>query len=110
VVFDTGLRLSPDGCAGRLGAFISMNAATFFRTTFFLLILFVVIYIGTENTQTIDFHFSLLLGKPARTSAALVYFVVFAVGVIGGTLLNAWAGKADGRGKAEAEGGRSKKK
>ncbi|NDC74694.1 hypothetical protein EBZ70_05255 [bacterium] len=87
-----------------------MSAAIFFRTVLFLLILFVVIYIGTENTQTVDFHFSLLLAKPARTSASLVYFAVFAVGVVGGTLLNAWAAKGDGRGKSEAVGGRSKKK
>ncbi len=86
-----------------------MSPAVFFRTVFFLLILFVVIYIGTENTQTVDFHFSLLLDKPARTSAALVYFAVFAVGVIAGTLFNAGAAKS-GNGKAEAEGGRAKKK
>ena len=55
-------------------------------------------------------HFSLLLDKPVRTSAALVYFAVFAVGVIAGTLFNAGAGKGEGRGKAEAEGGRAKKK
>jgi uncharacterized membrane protein YciS (DUF1049 family) len=64
-------------------------ASIIFRTFGFLLILFVVVYIGTENTQTIDFRFSLLLDKPVRTSAALAYFAVFAVGVIGGTLLNA---------------------
>jgi len=87
-----------------------MSPAVLFRTIFFLLILFVVIYIGTENTQTIDFHFSLLLDKPARTSAALVYFAVFSVGVIAGTLFNAGAGKSGGRGKGEDEGGRSKKK
>lgn len=87
-----------------------MSPAVLFRTVFFLFILFVVIYIGTENTQTVDFHFSLLLDKPARTSAALVYFAVFAVGVIGGTLFNAGAGKSDGHGKGEAEGGRAKKK
>ncbi len=87
-----------------------MSPAVLFRTIFFLLILFVVIYIGTENTQTIDFHFSLLLDKPARTSAALVYFAVFSVGVIAGTLFNAGAGKSGARGKGEDEGGRSKKK
>jgi preprotein translocase subunit SecG len=87
-----------------------MSPAVLFRTIFFLLILFVVIYIGTENTQTIDFHFSLLLDKPARTSAALVYFAVFSVGVIGGTLFNAGAGKSAGRGKGEDEGTKSKKK
>lgn len=77
-------------------------ASTIFRTFGFLLILFIVVYIGTENTQVSDFHFSLLLDKPARTSAALVYFAVFAVGVIGGTLLN--AGSA--RGSSGSSGSR----
>ncbi len=80
-----------------------------FRTFSFLLTLFVVIYIGTENTQVIDFRFSLLLDKPARTSASLIYFAVFAVGVIGGTLLNAGRSSAGAKGRDEG-GSRSKKK
>jgi uncharacterized membrane protein YciS (DUF1049 family) len=80
-----------------------------FRTFGFLLILFVVIYIGTENTQIVDFRFSLLLDKPARTSASLVYFTVFAVGVIGGTLLNAGRSSANAKGRDEGSS-RSKKK
>ena len=78
-----------------------------FRTFAFLLILFVVVYIGTENTQAIDFRFSLLLDKPARTSAALIYFAMFAVGVVGGTLLNAGGGK--GKGAKDGEKSKSKK-
>ncbi len=84
-------------------------ASAIFRTVSFLLILFVVIYIGTENTQIIDFRFSLLLDKPARTSASLVYFTVFAVGVIGGTLLNAGRSSSSNA-KGRDEGSRSKKK
>lgn len=79
-----------------------MSISVLFRTIVFLCILFVVIYIGTENTQSITFNFSLLLDKPARTSAALVYFAVFAVGVIAGTLFNSGAGKsAAGRGEPD---------
>ena len=87
-------------------------AAVLFRTFGFLLILFLVVYIGTENTHQISFRFSLLLDKPAQTSAALVYYAVFAVGVIGGTLLNAGRGSAGGRSSgADRDGGsRSKKK
>ncbi|MBW8781172.1 MAG: hypothetical protein JF599_04695 [Verrucomicrobia bacterium] len=65
-----------------------MNAKTFFRTLGFLLILLLVILVSTENTQTIDFNFSLLRDKPVRASAAFVYFAIFAVGVVGGTLLH----------------------
>ena len=65
-----------------------MNAKTFFRTLGFLLILLVVIFISKENTDPIKFHFSLLLGKPVQASAAFVYFAMFAMGVIGGTLLH----------------------
>jgi uncharacterized membrane protein YciS (DUF1049 family) len=84
-------------------------ASIIFRTLGFLLILFVVVYIGTENTHTIDFRFSLLLEKPVRTSAALAYFAVFAVGVIGGTLLN--AGRASGGSGSGKDGSsRAKKK
>lgn len=66
-----------------------MSAKAVFRTVIFLLILFVVVYVGTENTQTIDFRFPLLLNRPVRASAALIFFGVFAVGVIGGSLLHA---------------------
>ncbi|MEN9840404.1 MAG: hypothetical protein RL376_204 [Verrucomicrobiota bacterium] len=81
-----------------------MTAAIFFRTLGFLLILFVVVYIGTENTQQVNFHFSLLLEKPLSTNAALVYFALFAIGVIGGTLLNAGrASKSDSEGSGKAK-------
>lgn len=65
-----------------------MNAKLFFRTVLFLAILFLAVYVGIQNTQTIDFHFSLLSDKPLRASAAFVYFALFAVGVVGGTLLH----------------------
>ncbi len=81
-----------------------MTAAIFFRTLGFLLILFVVVYIGTENTQQVNFHFSLLLDKPISTNAALVYFAIFAIGVIGGTLLNAGqSAKADREGTGKTK-------
>jgi preprotein translocase subunit SecG len=83
----------------------SMNAQTFFRTIGFLIILFLVVYVSIENTQTIDFHFSMLVDKPVRASAAIIYFAMFAVGVVGGTLLHNSGGKSGGRGE-----GSSKKK
>ncbi len=81
-----------------------MNAHTFFRTVGFLIILFLVVFVSIENTQTIDFHFSLVIDKPVRASAAIIYFAMFAVGVMGGTLLHN-SGKSGGRGES---GGKKK--
>lgn len=74
-----------------------MNAQTFFRTIGFLLILFLVVFVSIDNTQPIDFRFSLLADKPMRASAAIIYFAMFAAGVVGGTLLHN-SGKGGGRG------------
>ncbi len=75
-----------------------MNFQTILRTIGFLIILFLVVFVSIENTHTIDFHFSLAVTKPVRSSAAIVYFAMFAVGVIGGTLLNGGSSKPSGRG------------
>jgi hypothetical protein len=84
-----------------------MNAQTFFRTIGFLLILFLVVFVSIDNTQVIDFRFSLAVDKPLRASAAIIYFAMFAAGVVGGTLLHNSGGKGGGRG---GEGGGGKKK
>lgn len=83
-----------------------MNFQTILRTFGFLVILFLVVFVSIENTQVIDFRFSLLAEKPVRASAAIIYFGMFAFGVIGGTLLHN-SGKGSGRGEG---GGGSKKK
>ena len=75
-----------------------MSFQTILRTIGFLIILFLVVFVSIENTHTIDFHFSLAFTKPVRSSAAIVYFAMFAVGVIGGTLLNGGSAKPSGRG------------
>jgi len=83
-----------------------MSFQTILRTIGFLIILFLVMFVSSENTQTIDFHFSLYSTKPVRATAAIVYFVIFAAGVIGGTLLNGGSSKpASSRG----EGGGKKR-
>lgn len=75
-----------------------MNVQTILRTIGFLIILFLVVFVSIENTHSIDFHFSLAFPKPVRSSAAIIYFAMFAVGVIGGTLLNGGSAKSSGRG------------
>ena len=69
-----------------------MNAKIFFRTVGFLIILFLVVYVSIQNTQVINFNFELVSDKPVRSSAAIIYFAMFAVGVVGGTLLHGGGG------------------
>jgi uncharacterized integral membrane protein len=78
-----------------------MNAKTFFRTLGFLLILLLVILISKENTQSAEFRFSLLFEKPVHASATFVFFAMFAIGVVGGTLLN---GGGSGGGAGASKG------
>jgi hypothetical protein len=73
-----------------------MSFSAVFKSIFFLLILFVMLYVGMHNPQTIDFHFPIAGTTdktPVRASAALIYFGVFAVGVLAGTLLHSSGGK-----------------
>jgi len=58
-----------------------------FRAIVFLAMLFVVLYIGINNTHPIEFFFPLLLAKKIQATAAIVYFAVFAVGVVAGLAL-----------------------
>lgn len=60
------------------------------RTVALLVILFVMLYVGMNNTHRIDFHFPVAgttAKDPVHASAALIYFGVFAVGLLTGTIL-----------------------
>jgi uncharacterized integral membrane protein len=78
-----------------------MNAKMIFRAFIVLLLLFVVLYIGMTNTHRIDFYFPVLLDKKITQPAALIFFAMFAIGVITGMALNAGGGghKSGGEGK-----------
>ena len=78
-----------------------MNFKVLFRSIVFLIILFVVLYAGMNNTTSIDFRFPLALQNPIRAPAALIYFGVFAVGVLGGTVLTAGGSGGSRRGSKE---------
>jgi hypothetical protein len=69
-----------------------MSFKVLFKTIVFLAILFVMLYIGMNNTQSADFYFPGVLEKKATQSAALIYFCMFAAGVIAGTLLTVGGG------------------
>jgi hypothetical protein len=70
-----------------------------------LCILFVVLYVGMNNIHEIDFNFPVATAgvkKPIHTSAALIFFGMFAVGLLAGTILavgNGKGGKRSGGGK-----------
>ncbi len=77
------------------------------KTIALLVILFVMLYVGMNNTHQIDFHFPIMgttAKDPIHTSAALLYFGVFAVGLLAGPIL-AFGGAQAGGG----EGGEAKK-
>jgi uncharacterized integral membrane protein len=76
-----------------------MSFKALFRSLVFLLILFVVLYAGMNNTESINFSFPIAFTKSIREPAALIFFGVFAAGVLGGTLLHAGGGGRRGGGK-----------
>ena len=65
-----------------------MSLKLLFRAIVFLLILFVVLYVGMNNTNRILFSFPLAFQKDLQEPAALIYFGIFAIGVVAGTMLS----------------------
>ena len=68
-----------------------MSFSAVLKSIAFLGILFVMLYVGMNNPKPIDFHFPIAgttAKDPIHASAALIFFGVFAVGVIAGTMLH----------------------
>jgi uncharacterized membrane protein YciS (DUF1049 family) len=87
-----------------------MNFATFFKTVVFLALLFVMLYVGMNNTHEINFYFPIAgttAKAPIHTSAALIFFGMFAIGVLGGTMLHGGGGKSGGK-KSSDRGSKEK--
>jgi len=79
----------------------------FLRAIAFLLLLFVVLYIGMNNTHDIVFNFPIAgttAKDPIHASAAFLYFGMFAIGVLAGMALLGGGGK-----KSSGDGGSKKK-
>jgi uncharacterized integral membrane protein len=80
-----------------------MSFSAILRSIVFVGILFVVLYVGMQNPKPIDFHFPIAgttVKDPVRAPAAIIFFGVFAVGVLAGTMLHtSKAGKKSGGGK-----------
>ena len=76
------------------------------KTIALLAILFVMLYVGMNNTHSVDFNFPVAgatSNQPIHANAALIYFGVFAVGVLAGTILTVGRGTSGG-GKKSAGG------
>jgi hypothetical protein len=81
------------------------------KTIALLAILFVMLYVGMNNGHTIDFYFPIAgttAQKPIHASAALIYFGVFVVGVLGGTMLHAGGGGGEKGGGKKSGGSKDK--
>ena len=71
------------------------------RAVVFLALLFAVLYVGMNNTHLIDFYFPVVAKGKLHATAALIYFAVFALGVVAGVALG-----AGGQGRSGGEGRR----
>jgi uncharacterized membrane protein YciS (DUF1049 family) len=73
-----------------------MSFKAVLKAILFLALLFVMLYVGMNNTDKIDFSFPVASKEKIHATAALIYFGVFAVGVLAGTVLAAGGGKKGG--------------
>jgi uncharacterized integral membrane protein len=80
-----------------------MSFKVLFKVIIFLLMLFVLLYIGMNNRQAVDFNFPVLLDKKWTDQAGIVYFAMFAAGVLAGALLTAGGGKGRSRSAVKGE-------
>ena len=81
------------------------------KTLVLLFILFVMLYVGMNNTHEIAFNFPIAgttAKSPLHTNAALIFFGVFAVGLLAGTMLH--VGGGGGGGAAKKSSGAKEKK
>jgi uncharacterized integral membrane protein len=79
-----------------------MNFKSFFRTLVFLVMLFIVLYAGMYNTEDISFSFPIAFERSIHRPAGLIFFAIFAIGVLAGTMLH-------GGGKGSRSGGSKEK-
>jgi uncharacterized membrane protein YciS (DUF1049 family) len=69
------------------------------KTLALIVIFFVMVYVGMNNAHEIDFNFPIAgttAKTPLHTSAALIFFGIFAVGLLAGTILTVGGGR-DGK-------------
>lgn len=79
-----------------------MSFQAVIKSILFLALLFVMLYVGMNNPQQAEFRFpiaGLTAKNPIHAPAAIIYFGVFAVGVLAGTLLHTSKGGKKGAAK-----------
>jgi uncharacterized integral membrane protein len=76
-----------------------MSFKAVLKSIAFLILLFVMVYVGVYNRDKIDFFFPLASAEKIHAPAALIYFGAFAVGVLAGTMLHSGGGKRSGGSK-----------
>ena len=69
-----------------------MSFKAVLKSIAFLSILFVMLYVGMNNTENINFSFPVALKERIKAPAAIIFFGMFAVGVLAGTLLHSGGG------------------
>ena len=82
-----------------------MSFKVIFRSVLILIILFVMLYVGMNNRQAIEFSFPLYRDKPLIAAAGLIFFGIFAVGFLAGTTaMTAGGGKKSSGGSRDQLG------
>jgi uncharacterized membrane protein YciS (DUF1049 family) len=76
------------------------------KTVFLIFILALLVLMGVNNRQVVEFSLPPLLTK-TKAAAAVMYFCFFAAGVLSGTLLNFGGGKRGSSGKSSEKSSKS---
>jgi len=64
-----------------------MKIKALFRGVIVLALVFVALYVGMSNPQPIEFSFPLLMKQKISQPAALLFFGMFAIGLVAGVML-----------------------
>ena len=80
-----------------------MNAKVLFKAIFLLIVLLLLVLMGMNNSDTVNFRLPPLVARVTQKSA-IMYYAFFAVGFLTGTILMAGGGK-----KGSGSGSKSSK-
>lgn len=81
-----------------------MNAKVLLKSLFVVLVLLLLVLMGMNNRELVDFSLPPLIPKRVRQPGALMYFAFFAVGFLTGTIV--WAGGKKGGTSSRGSGDR----
>ena len=80
-----------------------MNVKILFKAIFLLIVLLLLVLMGMNNSETVNFKLPPLVTRVTQKSA-IMYYAFFAVGFLTGTIIMAGGGK-----KGSSSGGKSAK-